>query len=79
LYGIPVEKTVAEAWNNSYSSCVRMSFRTSLNKEYGNSCLEDLGRGSKLVELNDDLEEDVIERNTYVRSKDKKRDQNLMK
>jgi hypothetical protein len=58
-----------------------MSFRTSLNKEYGNSCLEDPDRGSKLPELNENLEENVTGRDAYVASKAgkrKKRELNLM-
>jgi hypothetical protein len=54
-----------------------MSFRTSLNKEYGNSCLEDPGRVTKLLELKEDLEENVIERDTHVGSKDKKENKTL--
>jgi hypothetical protein len=54
-----------------------MSFRTSLNKEYGNSCLEVLARVTKVLELNEDLEENVIERDTYVGSKDKKANKTL--
>jgi hypothetical protein len=50
-----------------------MSFRTSLSKEYGNSCLEDPDRTSKLLELNEDLQENVTRRDTYVGSTDEKK------